>query len=225
MRADLKAIQRHDSAGRTRLRPVLLLTVGALFVFLAVPIALAADAAPAPAERTGVTDAAPPGQALETLLFYIVAGGVVVSALGVCFSKNIVRMAVWLFMALASVAVLYFLLAANFIGAIQLIVYAGGTLVLLVFGVMLTNKSPWVRFDARKSELVAAAGVCGTLLVCLCIVLSRTTWAGAEGIVPGASVADIGRRLLTVYLVPFEVAGVLLMIVMVGAAHMARQED
>ena len=120
---------------------------------------------------------------------------------------------------------MYFLLAANFLGAIQLIIYAGGTLVLLVFGVMLTSKSPWVRFDPPKAELIAAAVVCLALVVSLCVVLAQTVWFGVEGIVPGATVAAFGERLLTTYLVPFEVAGVLLMIVMVGAAHLARQEE
>jgi NADH:ubiquinone oxidoreductase subunit 6 (subunit J) len=171
------------------------------------------------------TKAAAPGGLLEAFLFYTVAGGVVLSALGVCIAKNIVRMAVWLFAGLGSVAMLYFLLAANFLGAIQLIIYAGGTLVLLVFGVMLTSKSPWVRFDPPKVELIAAAVVCLALVVSLCTVLARTVWSSAEGIVPGATVAAFGERLLTTYLVPFEVAGVLLMIVMVGAAHLARQEE
>jgi len=165
------------------------------------------------------------GGLLEAMLFYAVAGSTVASALGVCISRNIVRMAVWLFIALGSVAMLYFLLAANFLAAIQLIVYVGGTLVLLIFGVMLTSKSPWVRFDTPKLELVAAMVVCGALVVCLCAVLSRTTWSTTAQIVPGATVAAIGERLLTTYLVPFEVAGVLLMIVMVGAAHLARQEE
>jgi NADH:ubiquinone oxidoreductase subunit 6 (subunit J) len=171
-----------------------------------------------------VSDAAPAGGPLEAFLFYAIAVPVVVCALGICISKNIVRMAVWLFGALGSVALLYFLLAANFLGTIQFIVYAGGTLVLLVFGVMLTSKSPWVRFEPRKVEMLGAGIVCAVLFVSLCMVLGRTSWSSAEGIVPGASMIDIGTRLLTIYLVPFEVAGVLLMIVMVGAAHLARQE-
>jgi NADH-quinone oxidoreductase subunit J len=175
--------------------------------------------------QTDAINAAAPGGVLEAFLFYTVAGSVVLSALGVCIAKNIVRMAVWLFVGLGSVAMLYFLLAANFLGAIQLIIYAGGTLVLLVFGVMLTSKSPWVRFDPPKVELIAAAGVCLALVVSLCMVLAWTVWFGVETIVPGATVAAFGERLLTTYLVPFEVAGVLLMIVMVGAAHLARQEE
>lgn len=171
-----------------------------------------------------VTRAAPPGGIVEALLFYFIAAITVVSAVGVCYSKNIVRMAVWLFLSLGSVAVLYFMLAANFLGAIQLIIYAGGILILLVFGVMLTSKSPWARFDAKPIELISATVVCAGLLVCLCIVLAQSGWSSAERMVPGSSVSDIGIQLMTKYLVPFEIAGVLLMIVMVGAAHLARQE-
>jgi len=168
--------------------------------------------------------AAPPGGVLEAIMFYAVAIATVVSALGVCVSRNVVRMAVWLFLTLGSVALLYFLLAASFLGAIQLIIYAGGTLILLVFGVMLTSKSPWVRWEAPKLEVLGAGVVCLALFVTLSLVLCRASWPGAEAALPGAPVADIGRRLLTAYVVPFEVAGVLLMIVMVGAAHLARQE-
>lgn len=203
------------------LRSGWLIVFGAFSVLVQTALA---DVSTTTADRTGVTSAAVPGGVLEAFLFYAVGGATVVSALGVCFSKNIVRMAVWLFSALGSVAMLYFLLAANFLGAIQLIVYAGGTLVLLVFGVMLTSKSPWARYEAGKVEILLATVVCGTLALVLGVVLTRATWAGPEGVVPGASMADFGNRLLTTYLLPFEVAGVLLMIVMVGAAHLARQE-
>ncbi|MCH9000954.1 MAG: NADH-quinone oxidoreductase subunit J [Planctomycetes bacterium] len=180
--------------------------------------AIGADAAPE------VISAEAPGGLLDAAMFYLVAAVAVMSALGVCFTKNIVRMTVWLFGALGSAALLYFLLAANFIAAIQLIVYAAGTLILLVFGVMLTSKSPWVKFATPKLEMAGAVVVCAALFGCLCLVFSRTTWSGAETVVPGATVEAIGNRLLTAYVVPFEVAGVLLMIVMVAAAHLARQE-
>lgn len=172
----------------------------------------------------GVTEAEPPGSLLETVLFYFIGAAACFSAIGVCLSRNIVRMAVWLFVTLGAVALMYFMLAANFLAVIQLIVYAGGTLVLLVFGVMLTSKSPWARFDTPVVELVLSAVVCVALAVSLCTVLARAVWHGTEQIVPGAAVKLIGETLLTTYLVPFEVAGILLMVVMVGAAHLARQE-
>lgn len=196
-----------------------------VIVALVGPSAMADDDVATSVDRVGVVDAAAPGGLLEALLFYIVAGATVISALGVCLCKNIVRMAVCLFISLGSVAMLYFLLAANFLAAIQLIVYAGGTLILLVFGVMLTSKSPWVRYEPQKREMIAAAAVSLVMLFSLCAIYVRAVWPESEGIVPGASVADLGKLLLTVYVVPFEVAGVLLMIVMVGAAHLARQEN
>ncbi len=175
-------------------------------------------------DAAGVPNAVAGGW-LEFALFNLVAGGVVISVVGVCISRNIVRMAVWLFMCLGSVAMVYFMLASTFLGAIQLIVYAGGTLVLLIFGVMLTSKSPWVKFEAGALETILAGGVCVALAASLCLILSRTTWHAAEAIVPGPAITTIGEQLITKYLVPFEVAGVLLFIVMVGAAYLARQED
>jgi len=207
--------QEHDSASAGRM---MLLAMAATWLFAQVARAVE------PGHGAGVTTAAAPGGLLEAVLFYVVAGGTVLSALGVCLTTNIVRMAVWLFTALGGVAVLYFLLAANFLGAIQLIVYAGGTLILLIFGVMLTSKSPWVRFTPKTWEWGGAIVVCGGLLIVLCMVLLRTTWAASTSAVPGTPVKVLGEALLTRYLVPFEIAGVVLMIVMVGAAHLARQE-
>jgi len=185
----------------------------------------AATSAKTVVEHPGITNAAPPGGILETLLFYFAAGAAVVSAFGVSMTKNIVRMAVWLFLALGAVATLYFMLAANFLGAIQLIVYAGGTLVLLIFGVMLTSKSPWVKFDVPKKEVILGGLVCAALFACLCVVLAGTAWNATPGVVPGAALSDIGTQLITRYVVAFEVSGVLLMVVMVAAAHLARQGE
>ncbi|MEK6797698.1 MAG: NADH-quinone oxidoreductase subunit J [Planctomycetota bacterium] len=186
---------------------------------------LASEAGGANAQTAADVTTAVSGGLMEILLFYFVAAATAVSALGVCISRNIVRMATWLFMALGSVSMLYFMLAANFLGAIQLIVYSGGTLVLLIFGVMLTSKSPWVKFECGTGEMAAAGVVCGALFGCLCSLLTRAVWGGTQQVVAGPELSAIGERLLTVYVVPFEVAGVLLMIVMVGAAHLARQEE
>jgi len=164
------------------------------------------------------------GGGLEALLFYVFAATVLGSGLAICISTNIVRMAVYLFVTLSGVAVMFFLLLANFIGVIQLIVYAGGTLILLIFGVMLTSKSPWVRFDVKRGELIAAGVVCTVLAVALLTVVVGANWPTNDTAVEGASVADFGKALMTTYLVPFEAISVLLLVVMIGAALLARQE-
>ena len=160
---------------------------------------------------------------LEAVCFYLFGGLTVLSAVAICFTKDIVRMAIWLFATLGAVAVLYFLLAAHFIGVIQLIVYAGGTLILLIFGVMLTTKSPWVRFEVSKVELVAGGAVSVLLLLALLGLIFGTEWPQGERADP-VPVAVLGQELLTTYLVPFEAVSVLLLVVMIGAAYLARQE-
>jgi len=165
------------------------------------------------------------GGAGESVLFYVLGGTMLVSAIGVCLSRSVIRMAAWLFGALGAVALLYFLLGAYFVGAIQLIVYVGGVLILLIFGVMLTSQSPWVRYDVRRVELVAAGGVCAVLFVALTGVLLNATWSARATAVKGATVLQFGKALLTEFLVPFEVASVVLLVVMIAAAYLVRQEQ
>ena len=119
---------------------------------------------------------------------------------------------------------LYFLLSASFLGAIQLIVYAGGTLIVIIFGVMLTSKSPWVKYVPKRVELVVGAVFCLALFAGLAMLLLGMNWGPGRPNAEGFEVAQIGWSLLTTYLVPFELASVLLLAVMIGAAYLARPE-
>lgn len=166
----------------------------------------------------------PAGSVVEVVLFYVVAGTAALCALGCVLTGNIVRMAVYLFGTLSAVAILYFLMAANFLAAVQLIVYAGGTLILIIFGVMLTSKSPWVRFEPRRAEIIAGGIVALTLFLGLVAAFAGTDWGRANPEPAGHTVAAFGRALLTTYLVPFELASVLLLAVMIGSAYLARVE-
>ncbi len=167
---------------------------------------------------------------VEPVLFLGLAALVVLSAWAIVLSQNIVRMAVYLLLTLAGAAGFFFMLDAEFLAAIQLIVYAGGTLILIVFGVMLTSKNPFMQFKSALWErgvgALVALLVAGLMLFAMInsalpsapIVATR---GGAEA--GYDQVALIGRLLLTNYLVPFEVSAVLLLVVMVGAAYMARR--
>src|SRR5262245_57266434 len=79
---------------------------------------------------------------LHAVLFYILATVTAVSAVGVVVTTNVVRAATWLLFALAGTGGIFFLLGAEFIGATQLLIYVGGTMILVVFGVMLTASGP-----------------------------------------------------------------------------------
>jgi NADH:ubiquinone oxidoreductase subunit 6 (subunit J) len=164
---------------------------------------------------------------MESFAFYLFAGVSLLSAIAIVLSRNIVRAAVWLLGTLGGVAGLYFLLNANFLAAIQLIVYVGGTLILIIFGVMLTSKSPWVRLNPTDGQVVAALIVGVLLAAGLGLLAWQTDWAASATDRPleqSPSVEQIGTALLTDYLVPFEVASVLLLVVMIGAAYLARPE-
>lgn len=165
---------------------------------------------------------------LEAIVFYAAAIVMAASSLMIVATRNIVHSATWLLGTLGSAALLYFLLAANFLAAVQLIVYAGGILILIVFGVMLTARSPFLRFEPRSGE-VAMAAVVGLVLFSGLVWVSLTwTWpdipAARGPAEPGrvAAMRDVGYALLTDYLVPFEVTSVLLLAVMLGAAYLAR---
>src|SRR3954469_16581739 len=112
-------------------------------------------------------DTASSTRTLTAVLFYVFGAMSVFSAIGVVVSKNIVRTAVCLLFTLLGVGGLYFLLNAEFLAAVQLVVYAGGTLILIVFGVMLTSKSPFSRFEPKLAEVIVAITISAVLLVAL----------------------------------------------------------
>src|SRR5262245_38574950 len=100
---------------------------------------------------------------LPEILFYVLALVTGVSAIAVVVTQNIVRAAVWLLFTLAGTAGVFFLLGADFVGATQLLVYVGGTLVLVVFGVMLTAQGPFINMKISAAEWAISLGV-GLLL-------------------------------------------------------------
>lgn len=161
---------------------------------------------------------------LDLALFAILAAGIATSALGVVVSATIVRSAVFLLFTLIGVAFLYFLLGAEFLGATQLIVYVGGTLVLLVFGGMLTSGGPFQTLKVRRLEwlfggLVALAIFAVLVRISLMLGEQPTT----DGAIPGTG--PLGVAFLTTHLLPFEIVSVHLLVVLVGAAYLARAKQ
>jgi NADH-quinone oxidoreductase subunit J len=155
-------------------------------------------------------------------LFYLLAGVSAVSAIGVVASRNIVRTAVCLLFTLLGVAGLYFLLDAEFLAAVQMVIYAGGTLILIVFGVMLTSRAPATRFEARPWEKAIAAVLGIVLLAALATAIVAAPLPTAPLVSASYPMAQLGVALMGPYFVPFEVSSVLLLTVMIGAAFLAR---
>lgn len=182
------------------------------------------------------------------LLFALLTCGF---ALAVVLSGNIVRMASYLVASLGAVAGLFFLAGADFVGTVQLMVYVGGTLVLLAFGVMLTARSPFISIETSGGQWVIAALVGASLLAVLLqsafsVRGFDTPKAVSEAAMPPPAelpptATSLGLGLLGVrtdsvdrsgavrpgtagYLLPFEIISVHLLVVLVGAAYLARSK-
>jgi NADH-quinone oxidoreductase subunit J len=159
---------------------------------------------------------------MGVFLFYIFAALTAASAVGVVACRSIVRSAVCLLFTLAGVAGLYFLLNAEFLAAVQLVVYTGGILILIIFGVMLTSTSPFSRFEPRAGEVAIALSIGTILFTALVLVATHMPTSKTPDAANSTSVESFGQLLLGDFLVPFELASVLLLVIMIGAAYVAR---
>ncbi len=108
-------------------------------------------------------------------LFVLYALGTCGGAVAVVVTQNVVRMAFWLVESLGSVAGLFFLLNADFVAATQLLIYVGGTVVLLIFGVMLTATGPYLKIETSPAEGVMAAGI-GSLFLAMIVSTVARSW-------------------------------------------------
>jgi NADH-quinone oxidoreductase subunit J len=161
---------------------------------------------------------------MQIVLFYTFATLTLIGAIGVVASSNIVRAAVQLLVALLGVAGLYFLLGAEFLAAAQLVIYVGGTLVLIIFGVMLTARASLRLLQPTRTERVLAILSTLILLASLIAAILTARFAQVEPVAHDAYlVRSIGQAMLGDYLLPFELASVLLLAVMIGAAYLAKK--
>lgn len=158
-----------------------------------------------------------------SILFYLFAAMCIGSSIAAVVFRNIVRVAVSLLIALLGVAGLYLSLHAEFLAAVQLVVYAGGTLVLIIFGVMLTNNSTYQLYRPKLIEVAVAVLVAAMLSVTLITAILRSGFGSR--VAAGSDdypVLRLGTALLGDFLVPFELISVLLLAVMIGAAYLAK---
>jgi NADH-quinone oxidoreductase subunit J len=164
-----------------------------------------------------------------SILFLVFAAIVVGSAALVVFSKNIMYSAFSLLFTFFGIAGLYVLLNADFIAITQIMIYIGGILVLIIFGVMLTTKITQIEFKGGLSGKIqiGAAGLASALLAFTLIsVFINTNWflKGDPNKVVESTINPIGTMLLSEYLIQFEIASVLLLVAIVGATYIARRK-
>src|SRR3970282_108970 len=138
------------------------------------------------------------------LIFYLFAAVTLVSAFFVVTSRNIVHAAFYLLFTFFGVAGIYVMLGADFVAIVQLIVYVGGILILLIFGVMLTNKITEVDIKTGTLHTLPAAIGVGLFTGIVGAVILNTEWRVVDSELPASTLSAIGNSLITEYVIVFE---------------------
>ena len=164
---------------------------------------------------------------VEAAAFYILAALILGFGALVITARSTVHSVLFLVADFLCVAALYVTLQAEFLAVIQVMVYAGGIVVLYLFVVMLVNlkRPPEAHSDPRRLGrlgVVMAAAVLAELLAIFAVGWAKP--AGVEGALDPKNVEQIGRALYTDYLIPFELASILLLVAMIGAIILAKRE-
>ncbi|MDO8691807.1 MAG: NADH-quinone oxidoreductase subunit J [Dehalococcoidia bacterium] len=154
--------------------------------------------------------------------FYIFAALSIVPALAVVLVRNVIYAAVFLVVSFAGVAATFVLLGADFLGAVQLLVYAGAIAILIIFAIMMTHNPR--RASLSNEQRWPALIISAALLVVLLSVLFYTIWPTSVLAPLEATTEPLGRLLLNEYALPFEVVSVLLVAAMIGAIVISRED-
>ncbi len=157
---------------------------------------------------------------LLNVTFYFFYALVASSALALLFVKNIFHAALALLSCLLGIAALFILSMAEFAGVAQILLYAGGVVILLIFGIMLTNKSGAQPIPIKNTGLFGGLLVGSGLFFLLLFFTSKALFVLPANTNAG-SIEKIGIELLTDYVLPFEITGILLLAVLAGAATIA----
>lgn len=161
---------------------------------------------------------------VSTAVFYLIALITVISAGMVAFSRNIIYSAFSLLGTFMGVAGIYVFLGADFVAAVQVLIYVGGILVLILFAVMLTHRITDVQITNRAAGRIPGLIIVGALVYLLIETLRVTPWVKTKELVYAATTANIGDLFLYTYLLPFELASLVLLAAMIGAVVLSRKE-
>ena len=160
----------------------------------------------------------------ESLIFFVIAISILVSAARVVASRDLVHAVLWLGIVLVLTAGMFLILGAPFLAGIQLLLYTGGVITLMLFGVMLTRRHREIGVEVDSSRRLPGALGAVALFGAMACAIFRTDLPAWPSSAPIPAI-EIGRAFLTDHLVAFEVLSILLLAAMIGAIVLGRQHD
>jgi NADH-quinone oxidoreductase subunit J len=161
----------------------------------------------------------------EALAFAVVAVVLLASSLGVVLTPNLFHAVLFLAVALVATGVVFLLLDAPFLFGVQLLLYAGGVVAIVVFAIMLTERLVGESIRQTSRYLINGALVSTALFVGVVGFLVQMPAGGSRPLWPGDLTVAVGRALVGAFAIPLELLGVLLVIALVGALYFARSES
>ena len=162
---------------------------------------------------------------IAELVFYLLALVAIIAAIGVVTVPNIVHGAMFLILSLVCTAGFYILLSSEFLALVQVLIYAGAVATIVLFGLMLTRSGEGLPSVGVGSQWPLGLLASGALAVTLVIAVLDSTWPRDPGKVTLVSINTLGGALFRDWLLPFEVASLVLLVALVGAVVIAHQEE
>jgi NADH:ubiquinone oxidoreductase subunit 6 (subunit J) len=161
----------------------------------------------------------------EIVAFYALSAMLVVSALAVVLSKNLFHAVLWLALALTGTAGIFLLLDAEFLAAVQLLLYAGGVVTIVVFAIVVTERLVGESISQTNRRIAGGALVCGALLWLLITTVLQRPLTTQRPIMSEDLTKAIGESVLTRFVLPFELLAFLMLAALLGAIYFARPEE
>jgi len=160
----------------------------------------------------------------EEVIFYFVAALTVLGGLGVVLARNVVHSALFLIVALLAVAAVFILLSAEFLAIVQVLIYGGAVTILILFAMMLTRVRDMPGALDGPQRPFAALAAAAFLAISILAVVSAE-WPGETEEITVIAFSDLGDKLFRNWAAPFEVASLVLLVALVGAIILAREEE
>jgi NADH-quinone oxidoreductase subunit J len=160
---------------------------------------------------------------IPQIVFLVVSAITIVSAIAMVMARSMIYALLAMIVAFLGVASLYLLLEAEFLAAIQVLIYVGAIAVLALFAIMLTQRVMSHRVRAANEQWLIGLVVSVLLFAVLVFVILSVAWPAKEQALSGNLIANLGTEFLTTYALPFEVASILLLVALVGAILIARE--
>ena len=162
---------------------------------------------------------------LEIAAFWSFAVLLVGAGLAVVLSRNLFHSVLWLALALVSTAGVFLTLDAEFLAAVQVLLYAGGVVTVVVFAIVVTERLVGAKLSHTSRHVLTSGVVSAALLALLIRAIGRADVDAAKPAAAADLTRQIGMTLLTRYALPFELLGLLLLVGLLGASYFARPED